>query len=545
VVQRGVSVAKVQEIQRLINEGHSDRQIARALHCRRSRVAEIRQMGPTAEAGFVSAVMTPPVPEPLWANGVEWSAVLSELGLGYELKRIWEDRAQSLTGYPNFWKYLSRKHPTVLRASVSIREFAAGSQCEVDWAGSKLVWWDSKSRKQEAHVFVATLCHSQLIFACAFENEKQEAWLSAHTRMFSFWKGVPRVTVPDNLKTGVRSPHRYDPDLNPAYHQLALHYGTAVVPARVRRPKDKALVELSVKLVIKLFTWMYRHRRFSSIAEINEALAACCEKINTRPHSRFKISRRQRFEQSELPKLKDLPEQPFEQVQWKTARVHPDCTVSIESATYSVPHLHRGKEVRVKMTQNQVEIFLGFERLSIHARDRSKAGKRIIDPAHLPANSKAFLEATPQHLLSQARFIGPELKTLIEELFQEDALGHLRRAQGLIRRARSEIELLGRTQAEPRIQLAIEQMKRFNKIRVSYFDTQLITLRKQTLESADREIQRKPGNPMLRNKARTPESGEFSFASPPPLNEDPKIYEHDTNQTTERSDEALRHRHHS
>lgn len=516
MARRGVSVALVQEIQRYIDEGLSDRKIARALRCRRRKVAEIRAMGPAAQAAFVSAVMTPPAPEaPGWATGVPWEAVLEEVGRGFEIKRIWEDRAGDLTSYPNFWKYLSRRYPSALLGTVSIREFAPGSQCEVDWAGTQIPWWDERGREHAAHVFVGTLCHSQLIFAHAFENEKKEAWLAGHVKMFSFFQGVPRVTAPDNLKAGVARTHLYDPDLNPAYTELAVHYGTAVVPARVRRPKDKALGELAVKLVTRLFAWMFRHRRFRGIAEVNEALAQACERINTKPHSRFKISRRQRYEMTERAALKALPSTPFEQVEWKTARVHPDSTVATDSATYSVPHVHRGKEVRVKLTSHQVEIFLGLARIALHPRDRARLGHRVIDPAHLPLNAQAYLETTPQFLLSQARFVSPPLHGLIEELFQQDALGHLRRAQGLIRRARAEIDASGRTAAEPVIAQAIEQMRRFNRVRVSYFDQQLkILLRRRGSQAPDRDIQRIPGNPMLRFEAtRTPETSGSNTAS--------------------------------
>jgi hypothetical protein len=507
----------VEEIQRLIDQGLSDRKIARALRIRRTRVAEIRSMGPKALAPFVSQVMSPPLGrEPAWASTIEWSAVLDEIGRGFELKRIWEERAGSLTSYPNFWKYLVRRHPTILRQTVSIREFSPGSQCEVDWAGGTIPWWDSSGRQHEAHVFLGTLCHSQLIFAYAFENEKKEAWQSAHVKMYSFFGGAPAVTAPDNLKAGVVRTHLYDPDLNPGYWQLAVHYRTAVVPARVKRPKDKSLVELSVKLVMRLFLWMHRHRRFRSLSEVNEALRQTCERINHKPHSRFKISRRARFEKNERAHLRALPEIPFELIEWKTARVHPDSTISVDSATYSVPHIHRGKEVRVKLTRNQVEVFLGLSRIALHTRDRNRSGMRVIEPAHLPPNAKAYWETTPQSLLSQARFVNSSLHSLFESLFQEDALGHLRRAQGLLRRARVEIEQLGKLDADPRITLAIDQMKRFGKIRVSYFDSQLTLLRKQALKpKEDRNIHRIPGNPMLRHKAMAQEQMGFNIAPSP------------------------------
>ncbi len=204
-------------------------------------------------------------------------------------------------------------------------------------------------------MFIGILAHSQLLFAWSAENEKKINWLLAHQKMFAFFGGAPQVVVPDNLKTGVKKTQLYDPDLNPAYTELASDYGTAIVPARVRRPRDKALVENGVGLVMRLFRWVYRHYRFRSIFEINEALALITARINDRPHSRFRTSRRARFEAGERAALRPLPEIPFEQFEWKKAKVHPDCTVLLEGAYYSVPFVHRGKEVRVKVTPHQLE----------------------------------------------------------------------------------------------------------------------------------------------------------------------------------------------
>jgi len=245
----------------------------------------------------------------------------------------------------------------------------------------------------------------------------------------------------------------------------------------VKRPKDKALVENAVGLVMRLFKWMYRNHRFHSLNEVISALAEVSERINSKTHSRFKISRRERFEALERPHLRTLPEHPFEDIEWKTARVHPDCTVAIDSATYSVPHIHRGKEVRVKLTSRQIEVFVNLERVALHGRDRSKSGARHLIPEHLPPNSQAYHEATPQNLISQARFISPALHLFIQGLLKEDALGNLRRAQGFIRQASEENHRYGRAEAEPRIALAIEQMSRFGSPRVRTFKERLEHLR--------------------------------------------------------------------
>lgn len=497
MARRVLSVARVTEIQRLIQEGLSDRQIAKALCCRRSLVRKIRGLGSEA----VKALTTEPgTTDPAWTSQVHWPAILDEMGRGFEIKRIWEERAAKVTGYSNFWKYLKKIYPSLMSETVTLREFEPGTHCEVDWAGDTIAWWNEWGHQRRAHVFVGILCHSQMIFACATENEQRVNWLTAHEKMYSFFGGVPRVTVPDNPKTATQKAHRYDPDLNPAYAELAAHYQTAVVPARVRSPRDKALVENAVGLVMRLLRWKSRHRRFHSLTEINEALGEAVCEINNKLHSRLRVSRRERWETVEKARLKALPKIPFEQVEWKSARVHPDSTIAVESAFYSVPHAHRGKEVRVKLTPRQVEVYVGLERVALHGRDRTRRGARIILAEHLPPNAQAYREATPRNLLSQARFISAALHDLVDQLFNEDALGHLRRAQGLIRHARSELTRYGRAEAEVRIAEAIRQMRRFDKVRVSFFEEVLKQLRATVSQGpdADRIIQRKPGNPMLR-----------------------------------------------
>lgn len=175
---------------------------------------------------------------------VEWPAVLHDLGLGHPLKFIWEERAQSLTSYPNFWKQFYRKFPELRQATVTAREFDPGERVEVDYAGDPIRWVDLRTGEvRQAVVFVAGLGYSQLLFAWAADDMKSHNWLDCHQRMYAFYGGVAHVTVPDCLKQGVLKCHLYDPDLNPAYAALAAHYATAVVPARPEHPKAKAIVE--------------------------------------------------------------------------------------------------------------------------------------------------------------------------------------------------------------------------------------------------------------------------------------------------------------
>jgi len=371
---------------------------------------------------------------------------------------------------------------------------------EVDYAGDAIEWLDLKTGEiHKAYVFVSALGFSQLLFAWAAEDMKSRNWLACHRRMFSAYGGVAHVTVPDCLKQGVLKCHIYDPDLNPGYAQLAAHFNTAVVPARAGHPKDKAICEGLVKILMRYVSFRYRRQRFTSLAEINRALGECVEKINQRKHSRFGVSRRERFELVERVALKPLPEQDFDAGEWKDATLHADCYVYVEAVYYSAPHIHRHKRLRVKLTENQVEIFLGLERIALHPRSRHRDGRRIFNEAHFPPASQAYYEATPQKLLSQSRFVHPELNSLFVEMFNADVYGNIRRAQGLIRSCTKEIAAAGHEVASARIVTAIATMRRYNKIRVPYFQALLAQARKAAIvPQAGREIVRRAGNPMLR-----------------------------------------------
>jgi transposase len=483
------------EMKRLLELKLSDRTIAKTLKCRRSTVQAVRTGELKAQGVGQTETATPPP----WTLQVNWNEVEVDLKKGFEIKRIWEAYAGEVTSYSHFYKHLRSRFASLFKATVTLRDFSPGDQAEVDYAGDSILWMDQKGEIHKARVFVGVLCLSQLAFAWAAENEKKSNWLLAHRKMLEFFGGVPRVTVCDQLKNGVVKSHLYDPDLNPDYVDLARHYGTAIVPARVRHPKDKALVELSVKLIQRLFKFIYRRHTFVSLEEINEALLKVVLRINEKIHTSFKVSRRQRFEELEKKALQPLPLEAFEGYESDAMEVGDDCTVRVEGNYYSAPHVHRGKKLRVKTTASHVEIFNDFDRVAYHLKVRGKLGERIIDHAHLPENSKCYRETTPQNLLSQARFIQSELHLMLEELFQKDTLGNLRKAQGFIRAAAKMNHRYGKVKAAPWIQAAIQNMRQFNRFRVQEFEEWLRKEAKQVSSSqVNREIVRLPGNPMLR-----------------------------------------------
>jgi transposase len=502
------SMAQLAEIQRLIEAGQTNRQIARSLRCRRTTVAEVREGTLTRDVLARAKAPEARLP-PGWALHVDWASVEKDIRDGHQLKRIWEEAAASWTSHSNFFKYVKVRFARLLATTVTLREFRPGEYCEVDYAGDKIAWLDRRTGEiHQAHVFVGVLCFSQKIFAIAHEDEKKANWLDAHCRMFEAYGGVPAVLVPDCLKNGVVKAHRYDPDLNQDYVELVAHYGAAVVPARSKRPRDKALVENAVGILMRYFRFIYRRRTFTSLTELNEALRDAVAKINSKIHTRFKISRDERFVSLEKSTLKPLPVEPYNIGEWKSVTHHPDCTVHLDKNFYSAPHAYRGKELRAKLSANLVEIFLDLDRIAVHTRVRGRVGERVVDNTHLPENSRAYREATPQMVLAQAKFSHPELHVLIDELFKLDTLANLRRAQGLVRKAYAVIQADTRERASPWIAAACAQMKRFGRVRVQLFEELIAAEKKKTaVFREDREIKRQPGNPMVRGHGtRKPEA---------------------------------------
>jgi transposase len=493
-----LTVARYEEIQRLLAQGRGLREIARALGCSRGTVRDIRDGLKKPPADTSERV------EPVWMLQLNWQQVIDDLSMGHPLKLIWEEQAQTLTTYPNFWKQFYRKFPQYRQApGTTAREFDPGERSEVDWAGDPLEWVDFKTGEiHKTWLFVAGLGFSQLAFARATADMKSANWLACHRRMYEYYGGVTAVTVPDCLKQGVLKCHIYDPDINPGYAQLARHYNTAVVPARPKHPQDKAIVEGLVKLLSRYIRFCFRNHLFGSINEINRGVAQCVEKLNDRKHTRFKVSRRERFEQVERAALRPLPSTPYEEAEWVKATLHPDCYICVDSAYYSAPHIHRGKRLDVKLTENQVEIYLDLQLLAIHTRDRRRGGWRVKIKEHFPPNSQAYYEATPQNLLSQARHIDESMHALVDHLFQTDVYAHIRRVQGMLRHCMKEIQECGRESAQAHIRSAIATMRRVDKVRVPFFKELLEKARREKIKpDAEREIVRKPGNPMLRHPA--------------------------------------------
>lgn len=345
----------------------------------------------------------------------DFAALRSELGRKDVTRRLlWQEyREQHPAGlaYSQFCELYRRWHQTqdlVLR-----QEVAPGDKLFVDYAGMTMPVIDRLTGEiQSAQIFVASLGHSGYTYVEATATQAIPDWLGAHRRALEYFGGVPAAVVPDNLKSGVTRAHRYDPDINPSYQDLATHYGFAVLPARVATPRDKAIVESMVLVVERQVLAPLRDRECFSLSELNGAIAPLREALNARPFQKREDSRRIVFDTIERAALRPLPEHPYEPAVWKKAKVHLDYHVEFERRYYSVPHALVGKTVDLRITERAVEILHRGQRIAAHLRGVRK-GQFTTDAAHRPDGHQAVIELSHERLLQRAEAIGEATAAVI------------------------------------------------------------------------------------------------------------------------------------
>lgn len=293
------------------------------------------------------------------------------------------------------------------RLDLSLRQVhKAGEKLFVDYCGQTVPVRDPASGEvRQAEIFVAVLGASNYTYAEATWSQQLPDWIGSHERAFAAMGGTTELVVPDNLRSAVHKACRYEPALNPSYQEMAEHYGVAVVPARVRKPKDKAKVEAGVLLVERWILACLRHREFFSLDELNAAIRELNERLNERPLRKLAGSRRSRFEALDRPALRPLPAQRFELADWSRERVRRDYHVEVDEHYYSVPYQLVGQEIERRLTAATVEVLHRGQRVACHLRSREAGGMSTV-PEHMPRAHREYLEWTPQRLLDWAAEIG-------------------------------------------------------------------------------------------------------------------------------------------
>lgn len=298
------------------------------------------------------------------------------------------------------------------------QEHKAGEKMFVDYAGQTVPIIDGSTGEiKQAQIFVAVLGASNYTYAEATSDQSLPNWISSHIRAFEYMGGVAEIVVPDNLKSGVTKACRYEPDLNPTYQELAAHYGAAVIPARVRKPRDKSKVETGVQIVERWILAALRNRTFFSISELNSSIRELLIKLNNRPFRKLNGSRASWFESLERPALMPLPRSRYEYAEWKRARVNIDYHVELDGHYYSVPYQLVHDEVEIRHTLSTVEVICRGKRIASH-RKSGLRGKHTTCKEHMPKSHQRHLEWNPSRLIRWAAVVGKSCSKMVETIME-------------------------------------------------------------------------------------------------------------------------------
>ena len=334
--------------------------------------------------------------------------------LWLEYRERYPDDGYSHTQFCERYRQWRKKLSVTMRQS-----HRAGEKLFVDYAGQTIGVTDPTTGEMTLYqVFVAVLGASNYTFVEVHESQNLRSWIGGHARAFEYFGGVTEVTVPDNLKAGVTKPCFYEPDVNPTYQEMAEHYGTVVIPARVRKPRDKAKAENAVLQVERWVLAPLRKQTFHSVGELRAAIAERREWLNHRPLSKLDGTRRSLFEEIDKPALKSLPATRYTPSEWKpNVGVNIDYHVDFDRHYYSVPYTLAGKRVDVRATSTTVECFHKGRRIASHLRSYQR-GRHTTKPEHMPAAHRRHAEWSPSRMIRWATTIGPNAAKLVETILE-------------------------------------------------------------------------------------------------------------------------------
>ncbi len=426
---RKLSMRKTKEILRLYHE----------LKLGKKQIAKICSVSPSTVVEYVRKAeavgLRWPLPEELDDTAIELLLfpaepktsgrplpVMAELRTelqvkGMTLMLLWQEYKER---YPEGYQYsqfcdIYRRWTKTLDLSLR-QEYPAGEKLFIDFAGKTIPITNRYTGQiTQAEIFVAVLGASNYTYAEAVESQNLPSWIGAHTRAFEYFGGVAALLIPDNLKSGVSKACWYEPELNPTYLEMCQHYGTAAMPARAVRPRDKAKVEAGVLLVTRWITAALRHRTFFSIAELNTAIRELLERLNNRKFKKLDSTRRQLFETIDKPALKPLPTERYIYAQWKKATVNIDYHLEVEGHFYSVPCQLVRQKVDVRITADMIGIIFKGKRIASHPRSYQR-GKFTTITEHMPKSHQAYKDWTPSRLISWAQKTGPGTAQLVETI---------------------------------------------------------------------------------------------------------------------------------
>jgi len=426
--RRELTMRQLRQMLRLHHDGVSAREIGRTLGVARSTIQDNLERARKAGIGWPLPIewSDEVLEQRLFARGgikpgqrrrrePDWTALARELKRpGVNLMVLWEEYRQvhpDAYGYSRFcdlYREFERRLSPVMR-----QHHVAGDKVFVDYSGKKIAIVNPATGEvREAEIFVAVLGASNYTYAEATWTQTLPDWIEAHVRMFRFFGGVPRLVVPDNLKSGVHKASFYDPEINRSYSMMATHYGVGIMPARPYRPRDKAKVEAGVRFAQTYILGRLRHHTFFSIAEANRAIVLVLERMNAYVMRRLGLSRNELFASVERPALRALPASDYAFAEWRLARVGLDYHVEIEGFYYSVPHALIRAQVDVRITSRTIEVFHHAKRIAAHQR-RYGGPRHGTDPDHMPSAHRRYAAWSPERFQRWARSIGPNTEGLV------------------------------------------------------------------------------------------------------------------------------------
>ena len=351
----------------------------------------------------------------------DWAAIHRELRRpGVTLQLLWEEhRGAHPDGY-GYSRYCELYRAWEGRLSPTMRQLhVAGERMFVDYAGTTLEVVDGTTGEvRVCQLFVAALGASNYTYAEATFTQRLVDWIGSHVRAFAFFDGVTAQIVSDNLRSGITKACFYEPAVNRTYAEMAAHYDTAVVPARPRKPRDKAKVEVAVQVATRWIIAKLRNRRFFSLDEINAAIRELVAQLNDRVTRHLGRSRRSLFDELERPALKKLPVEPYLYAEWKECKVGLDYHVEVERHYYSVPHALLRETVWVRITARTIEVFHRGKRVAAHIRSSSNRRHTTVRE-HMPSSHRRYADWTPERIRRQAGEIGRNTATLVEIIMRD------------------------------------------------------------------------------------------------------------------------------
>jgi transposase len=436
VPERRLPMRKIKKILQLHHEaGLSERQIADICLIGKGSVRRYLERAAAAKLGWplpedmdetqLEQLLFPPPVQPVSTEPgkprPDFAAIHRELKSDRHvtLQLLWEEYKEQTPGGVNYSWFCEQYQQWAGHLDVVMRqEHRAGDKTFVDHAGDTMTVIDPDTGKPKtAYLFVAVLGASNYTYAEATWTRGLSDWIASHSRALAFFGGTTRLIVPDQWRAGVSKPCYWDPELNRTYQEWAEHNGVAVVPARPRRPRDKAKVEQGVLLAERWIIAALRKRRFFQLPELNQAIRELLDKLNRRPFRKLPGTRLEMFEQLDRPVLKPLPASPYVLAEWRKQQAGLDYHVEFDGHHYSVPFQLARRTVEIRATASTVEVLFRGNRVASHARSHQKPGSTTVD-SHKP-KAHQRLGWTPAEAIEWAETIGPLTRSFVQAVLAD------------------------------------------------------------------------------------------------------------------------------